>query len=71
MPRVIGYYKMNTARQINQFRDIVGEPVWQRNYFEHVIRDEKSLERIRTYILDNPRHWDEDPENPALSGKQA
>jgi len=37
--------------------------LWQRNYFEHVIRDDQSLNRIRQYILDNPARWEFDPEN--------
>ena len=38
--------------------------MWQRNYHEHIIRNEKSLNRIREYILDNPLRWDMDRENP-------
>jgi hypothetical protein len=38
--------------------------VWQRNYYEHVIRDEGSLDRIRRYIAENPMRWACDPENP-------
>jgi putative transposase len=38
--------------------------LWQRNYFEHVIRDETALERIRRYIDDNPARWAQDEENP-------
>jgi len=38
--------------------------LWQRNYYEHIIRDEESLNRIRQYILDNPARWAFDPENP-------
>jgi REP element-mobilizing transposase RayT len=38
--------------------------LWQRNYYEHVIRDETSLNRIRQYILDNPARWTVDRENP-------
>ncbi|HBI00485.1 MAG TPA: transposase [Anaerolineae bacterium] len=38
--------------------------LWQRNYYEHVIRDEKDLNRIRDYIQSNPMNWDEDEENP-------
>jgi REP element-mobilizing transposase RayT len=45
-------------------RDSRGTPVWQRNYYEHVIRDEDDLNRIRQYILDNPARWDEDENNP-------
>jgi hypothetical protein len=40
--------------------------LWQRSYYEHIIRHEKSLNRIRQYILDNPAHWDADRENPVV-----
>jgi hypothetical protein len=39
-------------------------PVWQRNYYEHVIRNEDELKAIREYILGNPARWDEDENNP-------
>jgi hypothetical protein len=38
--------------------------VWQRNYYERVIRDEHELNRIREYISDNPLKWEYDRENP-------
>jgi putative transposase len=38
--------------------------LWQRNYYEHVIRDEADLNRVRDYIQSNPANWDEDEENP-------
>jgi REP element-mobilizing transposase RayT len=38
--------------------------LWHRNYFEHIIRDEDSLNRIREYISLNPQNWQTDPENP-------
>ena len=38
--------------------------LWQRNYYEHVVRDEKDLNRIRDYIQSNPANWNEDEENP-------
>jgi len=41
--------------------------LWQRNYYEHIVRDEASLERVRQYIAENPLHWSSDPENPSLS----
>jgi putative transposase len=44
--------------------------LWQRNYFEHVIREEESLNRIRQYILDNPARWALDPENPAATNRE-
>lgn len=40
--------------------------LWQRNYYEHIIRTTESLEKIRQYIVDNPEKWDEDRENPYL-----
>jgi putative transposase len=40
--------------------------VWQRNYYEHIIRNERSLRRIREYIDANPAKWDIDPENPVM-----
>ncbi len=36
--------------------------LWQRNYYEHIIRDERSLFAIRQYIRDNPGNWETDPE---------
>ena len=41
--------------------------LWQRNYYEHVIRDEEELNRIRQYIVDNPQNWAHDIENPDFS----
>ena len=39
--------------------------LWQRNYYEHIIRDEKELTRIREYIINNPFQWADDENNPA------
>jgi putative transposase len=44
--------------------------IWQRNYFEHIIRDRESFWKIRNYIAGNPGHWAEDCENPAISGSE-
>ena len=43
--------------------------LWQRNYYEHIIRDEGSLNRIREYITTNPLRWECDHENPQRKGK--
>ena len=64
---LVGGFKSVVTRSINEFRGSPGRPVWQRNYFEHVIRDENSLNRIRQYILDNPMRWEFDRENPAAA----
>jgi REP element-mobilizing transposase RayT len=39
--------------------------LWQRNYYEHILRDETDWERISVYIADNPLNWVDDQENPA------
>jgi len=46
--------------------------VWQRNYYEHVIRHERTLDHVRDYIRSNPARWAQDRENPMvrrLSGR--
>jgi putative transposase len=64
VPKIVGFYRMNVAKQINQSRGVSERSVWQRNYYEHIIRDEKSLYQIRQYVRNNPAHWDIDEENP-------
>ena len=66
LPEIIRGFKTYSARKINELQDAKGKPVWQRNYYEHVVRSETSLHAIRTYILENPLKWDEDGENPRL-----
>jgi REP element-mobilizing transposase RayT len=45
--------------------------LWQRNYYEHIIRDEKDLHQIREYIVNNPMQWQLDNENPKnITGKK-
>ena len=45
--------------------------LWQRNYYEHIIRNEEELNKIREYIINNPVRWVEDEENPACRSKEA
>lgn len=60
LPKIVGYFKMNSAKKINQMREKTGSSVWQRDYYEHIIRDEKDLIRIRKYIINNPGKWQDD-----------
>jgi hypothetical protein len=46
-------------------RDTPRMPVWQWNYYEHVVRNEKELELVREYIRNNPAQWDLGENNPA------
>jgi putative transposase len=61
---IIAGFKSVVTHRINLLRKTPLTPIWQRNYYEHVIRDEENLNRIRQYIIDNPVKWDEDEENP-------
>jgi REP element-mobilizing transposase RayT len=61
---LIAGFKSACTKRINDMRNARGTPVWQRNYYEHVIRDEDDLNRIRQYIHDNPARWVEDENNP-------
>jgi putative transposase len=62
---IVGAFKSATTRSINHIRQTPGLPLWQCNYYEHVIRDDKALDRIRNYILTNPLRWHLDGENPS------
>lgn len=55
---------MLTSRRINGIRQLAGIPVWQRNYYEHVIRNEADYGEIAKYIADNLRRWEEDALHP-------
>ena len=57
-------FKSASARRINISSGTPGAALWQRNYYEHVVRDDAELERIREYIVNNPARWAEDEENP-------
>jgi len=58
-------FKSAATRRINESRGTPGVPVWQRNFYEHIIRDDLDLNRIRQDIRDNPAQWIFDREHPA------
>jgi REP element-mobilizing transposase RayT len=65
--KIIAYFKYQTTKLINQARDLQGCKIWQKNYYEHIIRNHESLEILRNYVLNNPRQWETDqlyPNNP-------
>ena len=51
---IIGQFKSKTSRLANQIRNTPGSTIWQRNYYDHIIRNQKELAAIKKYILDNP-----------------
>ncbi len=60
IPTIIRSFKSAVSKQINQIRKTPGIPVWQRNYYEHILRDKLDLHHIRQYIMDNPINWEKD-----------
>jgi hypothetical protein len=60
----VGGFKGAVKKHINEIRRTPGAPVWQENYYEHIIRNEDELNKIREYILTNPLRWAHDRENP-------
>lgn len=64
LSEIVRQFKTFSSKRINKLRRNPGCPVWQRNYHERVIRDEKELSAIREYIENNPRKWDLDKNNP-------
>jgi REP element-mobilizing transposase RayT len=59
---IVQNFKSISTRKINF---LCGDrlKIWQRNYYEHIIRNENSYQKIRQYILDNPRNWEQDENN--------
>jgi len=65
LPEIVRALKTFSARRINEIRKTPGIPVWQRNYYEPVIRNEIDLEETREYIQNNPLKWAEDETHPS------
>ena len=60
---IIGSFKSAVTNRINKMRNAPGARLWQRNYYEHVIRDDNDYESIVDYILANSFNWEKDAEN--------
>lgn len=54
---------MMSAKEINILLKNQGNSFWQRNYYDHIIRDDESLQKIREYIQNNPAEWERDRNN--------
>ncbi len=65
---IVGSFKSAVTKRINQMRGTPGARVWQRNYYEHIIRNERALNAIRRYIAENPLRWHLDRYNPDATG---
>jgi REP element-mobilizing transposase RayT len=72
VPTIVRSFKSAVTRRINRRRGTSGSVVWQRNYYEHIIRNDDEFESIREYILLNPVRWGSEkdmPEAPYRKGE--
>jgi len=63
--QIIAYFKYQSTKEMNSLGGDTITKFWQRNYYEHIVRNEKEMENIWKYIEANPSKWDEDEENPS------
>jgi REP element-mobilizing transposase RayT len=73
-PRSVGAvmagFKSAATKRINELRQTPGTKLWQRNYWEHIIRNEPELKRIREYIHNNPAQWELDQLHPGTGDRR-
>ncbi|MCG6534874.1 MAG: transposase, partial [Syntrophales bacterium LBB04] len=66
---IVREFKARCTHTINQMRNTRGVSVWQRNYYEHIIRDEADYTRIAEYIYTNPQRWTSDTLHPDVRAR--
>jgi len=66
---IVGSFKSAATKQINILRNAPGTPVWQRNYYEHIVRNGESLHQLRQYIQNNHLSWQQDQLHPDVPSK--
>lgn len=60
LAEVVRAFKTFSARRINALRKTQGVALWQRNYYEHIVRHVEDLKHVRDYIIANPGNWESD-----------
>jgi REP element-mobilizing transposase RayT len=63
LSNIVGAFKTVAARQVNQVRNVTGLPVWQRSFYDRIVRNDHELDCIQHYIRMNPIKWAEDRDN--------
>jgi putative transposase len=63
LSEIVRQFKTFSSKRINALRETPGSSVWQRNYYDHIIRDEEDLARINEYIEANPARWAQMPDD--------
>jgi len=65
----VGNFKSFATKRINKINNSQGSPLWQRNYFEHIIKNPAELNKTREYIINNTKNWSIDKDNPNKLGQ--
>ena len=65
---IVRGFKGAVTKRVNQLCGAPGSPVWQRNFYERIIRNQDEFDRIRRYIINNPTNWNKDIEHPFNPG---
>jgi putative transposase len=66
---LVRQFKYNTTKQINALRNSPGTKIWQRNYYENIIRTDRAHQIIKNYIIQNPTRWEIDQLHPKIPSK--
>ena len=66
---IVGQFKSRVTKRLWKISTLAGTPIWQRNYYEHIVRNDDDANRIYTYIQSNPSRWADDEENPGTQGR--
>ena len=66
--KIVRVFKSLAAIEVNRLLDRSGAQVWQRSYYERIVRAKGELQKVQTYIFENPVRWVSDPENPGAQG---
>lgn len=64
LSNIVGAFKTTAATRINKLCGTIGQAVWQKSFYDRIVRDEDELERIHKYIQNNPVKWAADRDNP-------
>ena len=64
LSNIIGAFKTSAATRVNKSRGVIGVSVWQKSFYDRIIRNNGEMERIQQYILNNPIKWAQDRDNP-------
>ena len=64
LSNIIGAFKTTAATRINKLHGIIGVSIWQKSFYDRIVRNDRELENIQEYIRNNPIKWEADRDNP-------